>query len=744
MSVPATSGEPLAGETGTRESSLPRAVGRVLPLTLLWLAAGTALAAITIRVRDWYAMPNELLNEHRAISVAQTLSPLPVLHRQFVASFDQLYPLLIAPTFRSGDVLVDVRNAHALNAYLMTSACIPAYLLARRVTGSQLFAYLIAVLSVCMPWIFFAALLMGEVAAYPVFLWTLVAFQRALVEPSRRRDALAIGAIALAFLARPQLGVLAIVLPIAVVAYEVGAAGRPVRRALEGALAKHRLAGVVYAVGIVAGVGLLATGRLAGALGVYGSTVTGNLVPHGVPKSLAWHLACFSLGVGILPLVAGIAWLLARLFRPPDRPEQHAFACLGATVTVAVLLQITVFDLRFIDGLVLDRYLIYLVPIVLLGFVCALRDPRGHTVALGLVTLVVVAGFAFGAIPTQALAGVNSDAPIQTLYPPIVSAAGSLGGARILLAGGTIALVLIYLACRRLLSRHTFVLVFAIAPLAVIPYLSADLFSYFFHHKGWSERAVTSPSGASYSWIDQKVGPTADVTIVPYPTSTDYLVSERVWRDYEFWNKSVDRDVQLSPAPVYEFTNETFPKLHPAFDPKTGLSTVSGGPWVVEGDQETRARISGTVVAQTDVMLIHAAQPWRADWISSGLYDDGWTRPGKPVRIRVFAVPSATTAQLRGLTVGIRGPDDDRSRPVTLTSNHAHWHGSATASTTWGAVSVCVPAHGYADVTLRTPAREVIPGDLSTWADSSGSRIGGVFLSQISLADEIGGTCRPG
>jgi hypothetical protein len=744
VSVPATSGEPLAGETGTRESSLPRTVGRVLPLTLLWLVAGTGLAAITTRVRDWYAMPNELLNEHRAISVAQTLSPLPVLHRQFVASFDQLYPLLIAPMFRGGDVLVDVRNAHALNAYLMTSACIPAYLLARRVTDSRLFAYLIAALSVCMPWIFFATLLMGEVAAYPVFLWALLAFQSALVEPSRRRDALALGAIALAFLARPQLGVLAIVLPIAVAAYEIGAAGGPTGRVLKGALAKHRLAGVVYAVGIVVGVGLLASGRLAGALGVYGSTVTGNLVPHGIPRSLAWHVACFSLGVGILPLVAGIAWLLARFFRPPGRPEQHAFACLGATVSVTVLIQVTVFDLRFIDGLVLDRYLIYLVPVVFLGFVCALRDARSHTLALGLVTFVVVAGFAFGAIPTQPLAGVNSDEPIQVLYPPIVSAAGSLGSARALLAGGTIVLVLIYLACRRLLSRHTFVLVFAIAPLAVIPYLSADVFSYFFHHKGWSERAVTSPSGASYSWIDQKVGPTADVTIVPYPTSSDYLVSERVWRDYEFWNKSVDRDVQLSPAPVYEFTNETFPKLHPAFDPKTGLSTVSGGPWVVEGDQETRARISGTVVAQTDVMLIHAAQPWRADWISSGLYDDGWTRPGKPVRIRVFAVPSATTAQLRGLTVGIRGPDDGQSRPVSLTSNHARWHGSATASTTWGAVSVCVPAHGYADVTLRTPAREVIPGDLRTWADSSGTRIGGLFLSQISLADEIGGSCRPG
>ena len=43
---------------------------------------------ITTRVRDWYAMPNELLSERRAISAARTLSPLPTIHRQFVASFE--------------------------------------------------------------------------------------------------------------------------------------------------------------------------------------------------------------------------------------------------------------------------------------------------------------------------------------------------------------------------------------------------------------------------------------------------------------------------------------------------------------------------------------------------------------------------------------------------------------------------------------------------------------------------------
>ena len=465
MSVPATSGEPLAGETGTGESTLPRTVGRILPLTLLWLVAGTGLAAITTRVRDWYAMPNELLNEHRAISVAQTLSPLPVLHRQFVASFDQLYPLLIAPMFRDGDVLVDLRNAHALNAYVMTSACIPAYLLARRVTDSQLFAYLIAALSVL-----HAVDLLRDppdgrgrrLPGVPVGAARVPARPGGAVAPTRRagdrRDRARVPGTAAARRARNR--------PPDRRRRVRDRRFRPPRRAVR---SRERSR---------------STGLPASSMPSGSSLPSASSHPAGSPARSAstarrspatsFRTGSRSRSPGISPASrsasASCLWSpgsrgsLARFFRPPGRPEQHAFACLGATASVAVLVQVTVFDLRFIDGLVLDRYLIYLVPIVFLGFVCALRDSRSHMLALGLVTFVVAAGFAFGAIPTQALAGVNSDAPIQALYPPIVSAAGSLGGARILLAGGTIALVLIYLACRRLLRGTPSYSSFAIAP----------------------------------------------------------------------------------------------------------------------------------------------------------------------------------------------------------------------------------------------------------------------------------------
>ena len=42
---------------------------------------------------------------------------------------------------------------------------------------------------------------------------------------------------------------------------------------------------------------------------------------------------------------------------------------------------------------------------------------------------------------------------------------------------------------------------------------------------------------------------------------------------------------------------------------------------------------------------------------------------------------------------------------------------------------------------LQTPDSSAIPGDLATLATSLEPRTGGIFLSQIGLADEIGGAC---
>jgi hypothetical protein len=231
--------------------------------------------------------------------------------------------------------------------------------------------------------------------------------------------------------------------------------------------------------------------------------------------------------------------------------------------------------------------------------------------------------------------------------------------------------------------------------------------------------------------------------MVPYPVSSAFFVNQRVWRDYEFWNKSIVRDMQYSGPYVFRFTGDTFPKIFPRFDLTTGRADVSPTRYVIHANQESRFRISGPVRAQmADAMLIDAGQAWRTDWLSFGLYDDGWTQPGVVARVRVFATPGQRRSLLRSLTFQIRPPDDVKARRVEVVSNVAAWHGVATNKRTLlKTVRVCVPARGFAEVRVGTPDVSAIPGDLRDLESSLANRRGGVLLAEIALSDNIGGAC---
>ena len=166
-------------------------------------------------------MTDELVWERLAISVGQWHSVLPRLHGEVIRSLSQLYPLLLAPFFWSGFVSTDLQRAHVFNAWLMSSAAIPAFLLARRVTGRRWPAYVTALLAACTPWIVYSTVLLTEVAAYPVFLWAILAMHKAITDPSPRNDLLLVLALAVAFLARTQFGLLLVVLPVALVLFHL-------------------------------------------------------------------------------------------------------------------------------------------------------------------------------------------------------------------------------------------------------------------------------------------------------------------------------------------------------------------------------------------------------------------------------------------------------------------------------------------------------------------------------------------
>jgi hypothetical protein len=706
------------------------------PLIALWVAFAVSLSQVTGAVKDWFVMTDELVYERLAISIAKTGSPLPHIHDQFVRSLDQLYPLLIAPFFRHGLVAHDIHGAHLLNAWVMTSACIPAFLLARRVTGRRSVAYLLAILSVTIPWLIYSPFLLTEVVAYPVVLWALFTFQSAIASPSTRNDLFALLGIILAFLARTQFVVLAGVLPLAIIAFE--------RVNIRAAIVRHRLLSAVYGLGAAAAlVFVLSGGRLLG-LSVYGQEIHGGLVTWSTAGSYAGHAADLSFGLGILPFVVGGGWLLANLVRTAPTRENQAFACIGAIAVLVVTLEATSYD-RPVGNFALDRYLFYLVPVIVLAFVCALLDSHRPRWSLVTPAAVVAIGFATHLQPSFTWAAgiqLNADTPISTMYHPIAKLAGGRGGASVALVAATIVLTALFvLATKHMRPRLLTAILIALLAIG-LPAETVFTFHRLLDTDGTSQRPLRQSPAADYDVVDQQLGRNADVTAIPYAVSSDFFVTERYWRDFEFWNISTQHDAYYPDTGTYAFLGIWLPKTQLAFNTTTGAVNVSLSKYVVQAITDTRFRISGTSPLQTtQILLIKALQPWRLDWLSFGLYDDGWTQPGVTARIRIFPSPGQRAPEIRTLTLQIHGPNSSPV-PYTVVANTGRQTGTTTDdATSFARIDVCVPAHGYSEVRVSTPARGLIPGDLSSEQASVSPRQGGIDINDIALADEIGGRC---
>ncbi|HUY71776.1 MAG TPA: hypothetical protein VMV08_06005 [Gaiellaceae bacterium] len=720
-------------------------------LPAVWVVLGAGLSSITGRVGDWFVMTDELLYERFAINSARYLTPLAHLHGKVIPSLAQLYPLLIAPFYRSGFVPHDLHEAHLFNAWLMSSACIPAFLLARRVTGRAWAAYLLAFLAVVMPSIVYASYLLTEAAGYPAFLWALLAMHLAVAAPSPRHDVLALLGMALAFFARTQFAILVVILPLAVLACEVGASGSDrlferIGGGLRASVRCHTVLAPVYAVLVAAAIGLRITGHLASVLGIYASTLGGGLPPH-LLRSVFEHLATVALGIGILPALVGLAWLLANLVRPAANREAHAFACLGVLTALVLIPEVAIFDLRIGAGqVVYDRYLFYLAPVFLLGALCALCDEKRPRWSLLVATILIAAGFALNDPPRfewQQFATLSPDAPIAVFYRPIDSIVHGLGRARVALALTSVLLAALFaLAAWRLRPR---LLNGVVAALLVVtmPVQTYYVFHRLFTATDWAGRPITYQAQGTQDWVDAAIGTGASLTEVPSAVSSDFYVNQQTWRDFEFWNKSVERVAYYDSLDSYRYTGNLFPQTLLRIDPKTGVFNESPTPWVAQSAKDTRFQVAGRSdgVAE-NIVIVDAGAKWRADWMSFGIYDDGWTKPGQPVRVRVFAAAGQKHSETRTLAFAIRPPGGVATRPVSITSNLEHWHGVATASGALFAYPhVCVPARGYTDVTIDVNGHSTIPGDLSSPTPNPAPRQGGVFLGELALGSEIGKPC---
>jgi hypothetical protein len=597
----------------------------------------------------------------------------------------------------------------------------------------------VAALSVVIPYLPLASMLMTEVVAYPVFVWTVLAIYRATVSARPHNDVVMVIALAVATLARTQFLVLLAVVPVALYIHELAFAEAPsrlsrARAAARAVVAAHRPLALAYALLVGAVLLLLAVGRLSSVLGTYSVTAEGNLVPSGMGRSLLEHLAPLGLALGILPFLLGLAWLFTTVVRPRAR-EQHAFATIAIVTFAALLLEVTSYDLRFGQGRLHDRYLFYVVPLVLISFAAALQSesrPRWSLVApAGLLA------FAFSFVPVVRYEKYNVDSPVAALNDALLDAGGSVNGARALLELALVVLILMFALGAMWLRRAQLtavVLPFAVASMGAVTALA---FNRLLTVDGTSGRPITLDQGVVFDWIDRKVGPGAKVTMVPYPILYgNYWENVGYWWNVEFWNASVQR------AAVYESaftgTPETFPTSQLTFNGTTGRANLSPSRYAVQGVSETRFRLAGDELGQDrGVALIATARPWRAEWLAFGLYRDGWTVPKAVGKIRVFATPGQTQPTRRFLTVSVRGPNDVEPRTFRIVSNLSTWTAEAAEQPVSNQVSVCVPARGFAEVQIHASRYSPIYGDpRSETSFVSYARSGGVLVTGIALADE--------
>lgn len=682
----------------------------------LWLVLSAVLAEFTARVADWFVMTDELLYERLAISVDRLHSPLPHVHGVLVGNVNQLYPLLLAPVFASGPIQHDLRNAHVLNAFVMASAALPAYMLARRLETPAWAATLAALLTVAVPWIVLSSFLLTEVVAYPVFVWALLAFHAAVTSPSTRNDALATVALVAAVGARTQLAVLAIVLAAAV--------------GMHSHARRHPLLIAVYTSGVAAALVALALGH--NPLGTYGATTHGNPIPTAFFPALLTHLAMLALGFGLLPFLIGGAWLVANARR-------DVYATIGCAATVVVIAEVASYDVRFGGNIVRDRYLFYLAPIFALALVVALSRPYLARRWLAVPLAVLVAGFALSPLPL--FDKLNVDTPASILDNYLREHIGGLTGARVFLVVAALLTVVLVVEGQLLLRRSWLVALVAVLALVGTTARTGYAFERLLRINGTAGRPLTAKMGPVAGWVDGTVGRDANVTAIPFPTLVgDYFASAAFWWDAEFWNASVNRTAGVPGA--FEWTPSTFPKLDLHLD-RLGRASISPPGDVLQALGDTRFHLAGSVVLlNRGAFLVEPERPWRADWSTTGLFDDGWTRPDVVAHIHVYPYPGQSGPATRMVTVSLFAPPGVVSRPFRLSSNLGAATGAAGENEVSQQLAVCVPSSRSADVELSVSGSSVVTGDLRTPETFSSPRRAGAFVSRVYLSGAVGAACQ--
>ncbi len=672
-------------------------------------------------------MTDELLYAKLATAIASSGSPFPEVHGSSIAVYNQLYPLLIAPLYGALAPPEAFRVAHVLNAVVMASAVFPVYLLGRQILP-RAWALAVAGLSIVIPWMVLTGFLMTEAAAYPAFVWAVLGLQLTIAAPSPRRDLLAIAALGLAILARTQFAALVIVLPLAILGHELGAR-LSLRDGIRQAVRAHRILAAAYAAGIALAALLTAVGSFGSLLGVYAVTVEGSLLPSGVWAAAARHLDAVAIGCGLVPLILGGGWMVSTIGRSRIRPE-HALATLSLVTVMLLSFEAASFSVRFGNSVVRDRYLFYIVPLLLIGSAAALRGAHRRHAAVGAGAVTTLFALTAAQLPFTVYPGVWVDSPASVLNEVLIEQSSALGtGTFVALLGLFTGLVLVLALL--LSPRVPFAVLSLVAVLAFSVLTLRSEVDRVVQGTGLSGRPLAGPPGLVLDWVDTVVPEGEQAALLAFPVSTAWDTTAIRWWDVELWNRSV---THAYVAGDENFRYTPFPHRTLEIDWSSGEAedTDDAPPYVVAAPGDSRFLLAGREqAANLGFVVRRVEQPYRALWTSRGLQTDGWTTPGRAATIRVYA-RTGGRSQLIHLRITLRAPDVAPAEYRLFTAGRTRAGRLTASEDTTETVRVCLSAGSVADIGLTsTSSAQILGVQLGPGVDDT--RAVGVGVGPISV-----------
>jgi hypothetical protein len=454
--------------------------------------------------------------------------------------FGPLLALVLAGILRAaGSVDAAYDWFKAANALFFALVAVPVYLLARRVVSAW-WALLAAALSIAIPSSISVATVMTESLSYLATAWALYAIAMALERPTVLRQLGVLAATAVAFLTRPQFGILYVTWVGALaLLWWIAPWTRPRTRAELLGFWPTVLPPVLALVAFAA---KLASGASASdSLGAYWELWRGyDLLQVG--KWFVYHLGDFAVYLAIVPLAVApiVLWELGRAGRAGSR-RAAAFVALFVAANVSGLLVVAAFtSTPWGYDRLHDRYGFYLLPLWLIGLVvwlaAGLPRPLVAT-AIGVVAALIVSFV----LPFQQLA---NEAGIDTVPGALwVRIEAELAGPGP--ASGRLALALFVvglLAATAFLRRRL-----ALVALPVAVAITFAVTSYF----AW-QRLISAPEdlvfagGLERNWIDERLPHDASVTKLYVDTSCQSALERHALFLTEFFNSTVDRAAYVS------------------------------------------------------------------------------------------------------------------------------------------------------------------------------------------------------